>query len=417
MTPKPKLFYGWVIVFLAFLSITTYGAFYSFSAFLEPLEAELHVTRTAISATYTIWLATYCIFAMPMGWFSDKYGPRKTLWLAAFLIGGGIALSSFVTSIWQLYLLFGVVAGIGHGAIFIVPASTLNRWFIQRRGLVVGIAASGLGFGLLLVPPIITQVISMNGWREAFVVLGITFFIVNVIVGVFIRGRPEDRGLRPLGETGEEPSAPRYSSFNTEDFSVAEAVRTKAFWLLYLVSVFALAAEQMVLVHIVPYSGTIGISPTQASLGLSFLGVGTIIGRVGTGALSDRIGRVPTLVLCCCIEAVAIFCLLAVNSPVTLYLTMLFLGFGYGGWVVLATVMLGDFFGLKNLGVILGAFFTSGISAGILGPLMGGIVFDSTGSYFLAIVIAGIVSVAAIILAALIKRPPKPPRLEPVRSE
>lgn len=414
MTPKPKPFYGWIIVFLAFLSITTYGAFYSFSVFLELLEAELHTTRTAISATYTIWMAAYCIFAIPMGWLSDKYGPRKTLWLAAFFIGCGITLSSFVTSIWQLYLLFGIVAGMGHGAIFVVPASTLNRWFIQRRGLAVGIAACGLGFGLLIVPAITTQVISIYGWREAFVFLGVTFFVVNVIVGVFIRGRPEDKGLRPLGD---EPSTPEYSSFNTENFSVAEAVKTKAFWLLYLVCVFAFAAEQMVLVHIVPYGGAIGISPTQASLGLSSLGVGTIIGRVGTGALSDRIGRIPTLVMCCCIEAVAIFCLLVVSSPLTLYLTMLFLGFGYGGWVVLLAVMLGDFFGLKNLGAIMGVYLTSGMPAGILGPLMGGIVFDFTKSYFLAIVIAGIVCVGAIVLAALIKRPQEPPRLEPVRIE
>ena len=414
MTPKSKPFYGWIIVFIAFLSITTYGLFYSYSVFLGPLEAELHTTRTAISATYTIYMAVYSCCAILMGSLSDKHGPRKALLLAALLIGCGITLCSFTTTIWQLYLFFGVIAAIGHGAIYIVPASTINRWFIQRKGLAVGLAASGIGVGLLLVPRITVQIITVHGWQMAFVILGVTFFVINVITSIFIRGRPEDKGLRPLGE---ELSSSKHRSSNAKDFSVAETVKTRTFWLLYLICVFCFAAEQMVLVHIIPYSGAIGISATKAALGLSFLGVGTIIGRVSTGALSDRIGRVPTLVMCCCIETVAIFCLLVVNSPGTLYLTMLLLGFGYGGWVVSSTIMLGDFFGLRNLGAIMGVWFTHGVPAGILGPLMGGIVFDFTGSYFLAIVIAGIICVVAIILAALIKPPQKPPHPEPVKIE
>ena len=416
MTPKPKLFYGWVIVFLAFLSIATYGLFFSYSAFIEPLEAELHTTRAGISLAYTIYMVVYSICAIPMGSLSDKYGPRKILWLAAFLIGCGITLCSFVTSIWQLYLLFGVVAGMGHGAIFVVPASTISRWFIERRGLAMGIAVCGLGFGLMVVPPITTQVIITQGWQTAFLGLGLTFFVINVIVGIFIRGRPEDKGLRPLGEVGEESSPSKHPSVSAKDFSVAEAFKTKVFWMLYFVPVFCFAAEQMVLVHLVPYSGAIGISVTKAALGISVLGAGTIIGRIGIGALSDRIGRVPALVMSCCIEAIAIFCLLAVNSPVTLYLTMLLLGFGYGGWAVLSTVMLGDFFGLKNLGTIMGIWFTCAGLAGILGPLMGGIVFDFTDSYFLAIVISGIVCVAATILSALIKHPQRPLVAEPVNK-
>jgi len=412
LTPKPKLFYGWVIVFLAFLSIATYGIFFSYSAFIEPLEAQLHTTRAGISAAYTIYMVTYSLCAIPMGILSDKYGPRKILWLAAFLIGCGITLCSFVTSIWQLYLLFGVVAGMGHGAIFVVPTSTISRWFMERRGLAMGIAVCGLGFALMVVPPITAEVIITQGWQTAFIILGVTFFVINIIVGIFIRGRPEDKGLRPLGE---EPSTSTYSPVSTKDFSVAETLKTKAFWLVYFVSVFCFGAEQMVLVHIVPYSGAIGISLTEAALGISVLGVGTIIGRICIGVLSDRIGRVPSLVISCCFEVAGIFCLLAVNSPATLYLTMLLLGCGYGGWAVLSTVMLGDFFGLKNLGTIMGIWFTCAGLAGILGPLMGGRVFDITKSYFLAIIISGIVCVAATILAALIKRPQRPLGTEPVK--
>jgi len=401
--PKPNLYYGWIIVVLAFLSITTYGLFNSYGVFIGPLEAYLHSTRAAISATYTIYMVVYCLCAIPTGSFSDRYGPRKTLFAAAILIGCGIALCSTITSIWQLYLFFGVIAALGHSAIYVVPVSTVSRWFIRRRGLAVGMAACGLGVGLLLVPPLATQVIGTHGWRTAFIVLGITFFVINMLVAFFIRGRPEDKGLRPLEYGGQNVNTQEHSSPATEDFSVINALKTRGFWLLYLISLFCFGAAQMILVHIVPYSGSIGISSTAASLGLSSLGIGTIFGRAGPGALSDKIGRIPALVMVCCVEAIAILCLLAIKSPTALYFTMFFLGFGYGGMVVLCSAALGDFFGLKNTGALIGVWFTSGVPAGILGPLIAGMVFDSTGSYLWAFITAGILCMVAAISAALIK--------------
>ena len=389
------------------MSITTYGLFYSYGVFLEPLEAELHSTRAATSAAFTIYMAVYCACAIPMGWLSDRYGPRKTLWLAAVLIGGGISLCGLAKSILQVYVFFGVVAAIGHGAIWVVPTSTLNRWFIRRRGLVVGTAMCGLGFGLLIVPPVVAQLIRVYDWRATFMVLGIAFFTLNALVAIFIRGKPEDVGLRPLGERGGETSVSGHASDGVIDFSVAETLRTNAFWMLYLVFLFCFAAEQMVLVHIVPYSTAAGISTTQGALGLSFLGAGTIIGRVSIGALSDKIGRVPTMIMCCCVEAGSIFCILAVKRPLMLYLTMLLLGFVYGGTAVLCSATLADFFGLKKIGAIMGTWATSGVPAGFLGPLLAGIVFDATKSYFWAIIIAGIVCIGAVISAASMKPPQK----------
>ena len=406
MTKKTRPYYGWIVVFLAFMSLTTYGLFFSYSVFLEPLETQLQASRTAISAVYTIYMAVYSACAIPMGLLSDKYGPKKILWLAAFLIGSGISLSSLATSVWQLYLFFGIIAALGHGAVFVAPISTVNRWFIRRRGLAAGIAISGLGVGLLVVPPITSQIVNMYGWQAAFIILGTTFFIINVSAGVFIRSRPNDNELLPAEEVEGESFASRYLN-DTKDFPVTKALKTKPFWMLYLISFFCFGAEQMVLVHIVPYGTAIGISSIKASIGLSFLGAGTIIGRVISGAISDRIGRAPILVICCGIEAACILCLLLVNSPATLYLAMLFLGLGYGGWAVLCPVILSDFFGLKNLGTIMGIWFANGVPAGVLGPLMGGVIFDFTKSYFLALIIAGMICIGAVILAAQV-RPPQP---------
>ncbi|MFH1003653.1 MAG: MFS transporter, partial [Chloroflexota bacterium] len=185
-------------------------------------------------------------------------------------------------------------------------------------------------------------------------------------------------------------------------FTVTETIRTGVFWLLFLVCLFSFAAEQMVIVHIVPYSTAIGMSLVTASLGLSALGMGSIFGRIISGSISDHIGRIPTQIMCCAIEAVGIFALLTINGPLVLYAVMFFLGFGYGGWIVQGSLILGDVFGEKNLGMITGIWFISGLPAGVLGPLMGGLIFDATGSYVLAILIAGGVCVLAFALSILI---------------
>jgi len=402
---KPKVFHGWIVVALALMAITTYGLFFSYSLFIEPLEAEWQTSRAAISAVYTIYMVVYSACAIPMGWFSDRYGPRKALGLAAFLIGTGISLCSLATSVWQLYIFYGVIASLGQGAIYVVPTSTVNRWFVEKKGLAVGIAISGVGVGLLVVPPVTSHIIINYGWQMAFIALGTTFFAINALVAVFIRGKPEDIGLQPLGKIEQEEPTLDYPA-SRRDFTVAEAIKTKPFWMIYLIGLFCFSAEQMVLVHIVPYSTGRGISPTEASFGISLLGIGTIVGRIIAGLASDRIGRIPTLAMCCFIEGAAIFGLLGVNSPAALYLTMFIHGLGYGGWAVLCSVMLGEFFGLKNLGMLIGAWFTVGALSGILGPLTGGIIFDTTKSYFLAIIIAGAISMGAVIASALIK-PPK----------
>lgn len=408
LTGKSKPYYGWLIVLLSFFSLTTYGVFYSYSGFIADLEPLLQTNRAGISGAYSLWLAMYSLFAIPMGWLSDRYGPRKMLWLAAVLIGGGMILCSTITALWQFYLLFGVVSGIGHGAIFVVPTSTVSRWFSQRRGLALGVTVCGVGVGVLALPPITTRLIEAYTWQNAFIFLGIFAFVINMVVGALITREPEDKGLKPFGAEKEKPAISVNSTLRKyRDYTLREVLKTKTFWLIFFVCTFAFAAEQMVIVHIIPFGGIIGITPTDAALGLSFLGIGTIIGRVATGALSDKIGRVPTLILSCCLEAAAIFGLLAINGPATLFITMLVTGFGYGGWAVLASIMFGDYYGMKNLGAIIGVYFSSGVPAGLLGPLLGGIIYDATKSYFYAFLIAGIVCIVAIFLAILVKAPPK----------
>jgi MFS family permease len=402
---KPGLFYGWVIVFLTFLSLSTYGLFYSYSGFIQSLEAEFHGTRAALSGVYTLYMAVYCLCAMPMGALCDRVGPRKTLLLSAVCIGAGTALCSQAQTVWHLYLFFGLVAGIGHGAIWVVATSTISRWFIAKRGLAMGIAACGIGAGLLLAPPLSVQVILHAGWRSAFLVLGAVFFAINLAVALLIKGSPKEMGLTPHRETGEKATATVVTLPESGYFSLKESFQARAFWFVYLIGLACFSAYSMAMVHIVPYSGVLGVPALQAALGLSCLGVGTIAGRISAGTLSDRFGRVFTLMACLGFEALGIFGLLAVSGMWTIYAAMFLIGVGYGGSVVLSSVLLGDFFGLKHLGAITGVWLTHGALAGPLGPLAGGVVYDATSSYFLAILLAGLLCTLAMGVAALLRPP------------
>jgi Major Facilitator Superfamily. len=134
------LFYGWVVVGAALLAVTIpWGILYSYGVFFKPMSAEFGWTRAMTSLAYSIAMVMQGVFGIIMGWLNDKRGPRLTFAIGGFLLGLGILLTSRLTSIWQLYLFFGFIAGMGMGAAYVPPMATVTRWFVKRRGLALGI--------------------------------------------------------------------------------------------------------------------------------------------------------------------------------------------------------------------------------------------------------------------------------------
>ena len=396
MTGKSKFFYGWIVVIFATLASTMFGVINSYSTFFTSLQTYFDTDRTTISWAYTIEMCFYALCAIIMGAIVDKYGPRFALYAAAVLVGGGFALCSTITAVWQLYLFFGVIAGMGHSALLVVGTTTVSKWFIKNRGLAVGIVACGLGIGLLVIPPISSRIIASQGWQSSFLFLGGLAFVSLMIAGTFIKRRPQDVGLQPLGY-GEAVNLAAPPA--TRDYSLPEILKARAFWVIYLTAVFCYGAEQMLVVHLVPYCASVGIGATQAAFGISCLGIGTILGRIGMGWLSDRIGRVPALMISVGLQAITTFAMLLITGVSVLYPIMIVVGFGYGGWAALAMIIIGDFFGVKNMGKAQGAYFTNGVLGGMVGPLLAGWIFDTTQSYFWAIIFAGVTCMIPFLLA------------------
>ncbi|MCA8930303.1 MAG: MFS transporter, partial [Alphaproteobacteria bacterium] len=192
--------YGWVIVAACLLvGMSGYGTYYSFTLFYPYLVDEFGWSRAAISGAMSLGLVTYGVFALPMGWCVDRFGPRLTIALGGLLMGGGTLLGAYVTELWHLYALYGGIAGIGMGAAWAPLVSTISRWFEDRRGLAMGIGLLGGGTGTLVMAPIVEALLDAYGWRETYWWLGIATAVVMVGGALLLRRAPADMGLEPYG--------------------------------------------------------------------------------------------------------------------------------------------------------------------------------------------------------------------------
>jgi MFS family permease len=400
------VYYGWIIVAASFLVLMNYGIFYTYGVFFKPLIAEFGWSRAETSLAFSFYLVTYSTAGILMGWLSDRYGPRLPVFLAALFIGGGFAALSRVSSLWMLYLFFGLVAALGHGASWLVPVSTVVRWFEQRRGMAVGIVTAGMGVGTLIFPPLANWLIASLGWRETFLVVGVVAFGYNALAALLLRRGPASLGLAAYGAAAAPvPAAEDPAPY--PGYTLKQVVGTYSFWSIYASVTLGFASYALILVHLVPYATDQGMDPGRAAGAVALLGVGALLGRTVLGTVSDRIGRRWTLRLAYVVNALAIAGLMAGLEVRLLYTIAFTVGFfGIGGSVVLGPLF-GELFGQLHLGKVLGVFMTCGAVAGFMGPFLAGYLFDLTGSYSAAFIAATGIASGGALLTFLIRPPRK----------
>ena len=176
---KQKLFYGYVIVPVSFfLLMMVYGLLYSYGVFVKPMASDLGLTRAATSGAYSVGLIVTGFLYMLTGRINDKFGARVLMTLCGLLVGAGCLLMSTVQAPWQLYLFWGGVLAIWQSGGIVPITSTIAKWFVRRRGLMTGVAIAGIGFGEIILPPLITLLIDAYGWRQAFAILGVAAVVI-----------------------------------------------------------------------------------------------------------------------------------------------------------------------------------------------------------------------------------------------
>ncbi len=401
---REKLYYGWVILAACVvISLLTTGVQTSFGVFLKPLQDDFGWTRAAVSLVPSINLLVTCLCFPVAGWLSDTHGPRAVVVAGGLFSALGMALASRLGAPWQLYVYYSVMVGIGVACASTPATATVTRWFERRRGLALGIVQTGTALGTMTLAPLAAYLVSAHGWRTSYVVISLLTCLV-VAAALWLRKQPP-AGLPPneraagTREAGAGPS-------EEGGLSLGEALRTRAFWLMFLMYTLGFGTLMMNMGHLVARVEDAGISEGTAAACLSAVGAGNIVGFIGGGMAADRLGRKPVMAVTLVVQAALLVWLINASSA-WMFLTFAVLwGVTVGGWAPLMPTVAGELFGLRRIGSIVGAVSMSYGVGGAIGLYGAGYVFTATDSYTIAYA-AGAAALLVSAAIVLVLKPPK----------
>ncbi len=403
---RAKLFYGWVVVIaLLIIGTITFGTRFSFGVFFKSIESEFDLTRGVTSWIFSIHMVFSIAFAILGGWALDRYGPRIIIFLMGLFTGLSLLLTSQTNSSWQLFITYSLLLAIGTGALHVVRISTVSRWFDKKRGLALGIVVSGGGLGQVIMAPFATFLISSFDWRTAYIVIGIITWLIVIPLSRLLKKDPHEIGAFPDGiNSHSKEIKDEKESIQPISFSLSQVLKTRSFWLLMFIWLFWGSSSFLILTHIVPHATDIGFSAGEAAIILSLMGGISIAGSVLMGRLLESIGKKKVAIICSLLLVGAMVWLIWAQNLWMLYLFAVAYGFAQGGLATSVNVIIGDTFGLRNLGVIMG-MLTIGWGVGsAIGPAVAGLIFDVTNSYSIAFLMGAATMLIATLLIALIKR-------------
>ena len=438
---RPKFFYGWIMVVAAVAAgaLSSGAGVWGASVFVTPMGEELGWSRSAFFASFFIRSVVAGALSPIIGPMQDsRSGPRILMFASGLTMGLSLISLKWVDNLAMFYVLFGalgalsMVAGAEMLTVAIVP-----KWFVRKRGRAMAIASTGTAMGPLFFPFLVHGIISLVGWRDAWMVLGFIILIFLVPLSFLIRSRPEDIGLlpdgdtvpvsspeatrptqkerpsssSPLAEASPPPEATRKSRTLARErsFTGGEALRTKTFWL--LVAAFFLAMLGMGGFHAnwIPYFEDLGFSPSTGAWAATAYGVCSISIRLLWGILAERFPIRYLMVAQCAITGVSIVFFLNIVSVPTLILAGGLHGIALGGFFIMRPLMIANYFGREHLGAINGILRPFVTLSGAMSPLLVAGMFDIYGSYqeaFLLIIVTWFAAAAVVYLA----KPPRSPQ-------
>jgi len=387
---RPKFFYGYVILALCFANMVVmrgvngaFGVYYL--ALLEEFSWSRSDGATVASANFFV----YAVASPLVGLAFDRFGPRLLMPLGALLVGGGLVLSSFATSLWGLYFSYGIITALGQGALsFVGHNALISFWFVRRRATAIGIASMGQGVGALVMVPLTQLLIDRMGWRWTFIVTGsLLLFILVPANGLFQRRAPQDVGQFPDGDDAPTESSPgRHSEKRAgqRDWKLAEAVRSFPFWCITIGHLALGTALFMINTHAIAHFVAVGYEKLAASFYFGLMGFIRIGATILWGSVSDRLGRSETYGVATFVTALGVGSMIAmtVGDPIWLvYLTIVLYGVGHSAGNPTYGAVIGDIFSGRKIGLIFGFLEISFGLGSAFGSWIGGYLFDITGSY------------------------------------
>ena len=374
---RGRTFYGYyVVVGGFFVWFIGWGAFSTcFGVYLKPLLSHFGWSRADASLAYAIMCMVQASAAIIMGWLTDRIGSRILIAGFGSFLGIALLLLSQMETLWHFYLLFGLVGGIGTSILNIPVVVALSRWFSRRQGTMMGIVQAGGGIGGFIFPPLTGWIILNYGWRQAYVWMGIVTLVGLVASGLLVRTDPSEVGQ---WREGEDPSVqtrlnPGRKVKPAPKFS--EVFRHAPFWM--LVGIFGSFGfcRATYLAHIAAHTQDLGFTLSDGAFIMALISGASILGRLGTGGISDKLGNRRALVVSFAITLASILWVMISGSMWMLYLFALAFGLTWGSQAVLRFTATTEVFGLSSLGFLLGLLSFMESMCAMLGSLHGGIHF------------------------------------------
>jgi len=399
----------WLIV--AALFVVTYGIsmpLAAYGVFLPVLAEHFGWSRGAISAALSLNLLVGGLAGFVVGALADRHGPRALLTVTVALAGAAFALVSAVNALWQLVLLVGLMGGLGMSSFYLLATATVTHWFDERRGLGLALVLVGFNLGYITGGPLAAWLITGLGWRAAYYVLGIGCGLLTTCAALTVRlpRRAERTALhRPPPARAGAPAIGGHSSI-----TLRQSLADPRQWMLNVSWLLLGGLAMMISVHAVPFARDQGVSLADASLALTAYGVGSAVGRLIAGAVSDRLGTRPTIGAAYLLETLALLALLWIPSRGALLASLVAFGAGFAASDTMVAKVIPEVFGLRAIGAIMGVLTLGWRLGAALGPAAAGFLYDLTGSYTLpfgAAPVAVLVSWALFILGTR-ERPRRP---------
>ena len=408
-----------VVLIGAALAASITGAIYMWSVFSTALSQEQGWTLSSVTLAYSLMLGVEGFSSIASGFLQRRFSSRGLLFCGGMLLSAGWFLTSFAQEIWQLYLAFGLIGGLGSGAVYNVAISLVAKWFPDKRGTANGICVALVGVTPFIFAPLSNFLISSLSISASLQVCGLIFASVFVAVLFLVddpaqnrpttvgqseaEGKPDTCGQSATGgrpKTSSQPLAGRF------EMTTGEVVKSPLFYVIWLLFMLCVCAGAM----IISVSSDVGqkmagLDAAQAAAIVGLIPLASTAGRFGVGAISDRIGRYPTIIISLICTAVAMLALFPLAKGAILFTMAAFvLGFFYGGFMAVFPSLCGDAFGNLNFGSNYALLFTAITAASFIGPMAASLTVEATSSYTLAYVIAGAGALAGIVVALLAQR-------------
>ena len=407
---RGSIYRGWSVV-TACAAIGAYGGgvyFYGFTLFMNPLMEELEITSMQASLVFSLTRLEGAFEGAIVGFLIDKYGARKIMMIGVPLVGVGYILwATMVHSYTSLIIVYVGIIALGVNGGFFHPAlAVANNWFVRRRGTAMAVISTAVGVGGAILVPLVGWGIDNHGWRAVAMVSGIGLLTVVWPLVFTVRHRPEDVGLLPdgdkpneitSGEIDEDGSTSNHSFVEEVEYTISEAFKTKAMWMLILGITLRFTSHTAVMVHLSPILEAQGMSTTKAGAAIGLLVLLSIPGRLVVGVIGERFPKNKVVSVVLILQVAALIVLMSADTMFELYLFIVLWAAAYGAGI-LNWAIVGDYFGrarFATLRGVMGLFYSGGA---VVGPVYAGWVFDRDGNYTEAVTVFLLVTVLSVVV-------------------